>query len=241
MIDMTILFPVLNEEKRLVNGIEKTIQFLEKEKLFNYNLIIVDNGSTDKTGEIGKELTEKYTKVFYTKTDKEGVGIAFRHGVAITKTPYVGYMDIDLSTDLKHLYQVAEIFENNLKTKIINGSRIKGKTIGRKLHREITSRGLNIILKTLFKTKISDCISGFKFFERQILDELIVGSGNENSWFYVIEIMLRAEKKKIPIEEIPVIWTDDNINTKVKILKLIKLYLKNILRLFKELIILRKI
>jgi glycosyltransferase involved in cell wall biosynthesis len=241
MIDMTILFPVLNEEKRLVNGIEKAVQFLEQEKLFDYNLIIVDNGSTDKTSEIGRELTKKYTKVFYTKIDEKGVGIAFRHGMTMTKTRYVGYMDIDLSTDLKHLCQVAEIFENNLKTKIINGSRIKGKTIGRKLHREITSRGLNILLKILFRTKISDCISGFKFFERQILNELIAVSGNENSWFYIIEIMLRAEKKKISIEEIPVIWTDDNANTKVKILKLIKLYLKNILRLFKELIIRRKI
>jgi glycosyltransferase involved in cell wall biosynthesis len=241
MIDMTILFPVLNEEKRLVNGIEKTIRFLEEEKLFNYNLMIVDNGSTDKTSEIGNELTKKYTNVFYMRTDKEGVGIAFRQGINASKMKYVGYMDIDLSTDLKHLQQVAEIFENNLTIKIINGSRIKGKTIGRKLSREITSRGLNILLKILFQTKISDSISGFKFFERNILDELIAVSGNENSWFYIIELLLRAEKRKIPIEEIPVIWVDDNANTKVKVLKLIKLYLKNILRLFKELIILRKI
>ena len=233
MMTLTIAFPVYNEEKRLRDGVEKTVRFLNDNQLFDYRIIIVDNGSTDNTEQIGHSLQDQYPNVKYIRIGEKGVGVAFRKGLENCKSTYYGYMDIDLSTDLKHLIEVKQIFAENPDIKIINGSRNSrdSNVIGRKIGREITSRGLKWILKILFSMKIDDALCGFKFFDRETLLSLASVSSNENGWFYIIEIMLRAENRHIAIKEIPVVWTDD-YNTTVHVFKLIKEYLTQIIRLF---------
>lgn len=228
----TIMFPVYNEEKRLENGVRKTVEFL-KEHSLGYNLVIIDNGSTDATESIGEELEKEFPNVTYCKINEKGVGAAFRKGFEISDTEVFGYMDVDLSTKLEHLLQVEDIFKKDESVQIVNGSRIsKGsQVIGRKLGREITSRGLNIILKIFFRMKIKDSLCGFKFFKRDSLDCLMKQSSGENGWFYIVELLLRAERGKYKIEEIPVVWEDD-YNTTVKVFKLIIEYLRQIMRLF---------
>ncbi|HAZ05365.1 MAG TPA: glycosyltransferase, partial [Acetobacterium sp.] len=75
---VNILFPVLDEERRLEKGILKTLVFLKKNKLFDYQLTIIDNGSTDATEAISRRLCEKYKEVEYLKTPEKGVGVALR-------------------------------------------------------------------------------------------------------------------------------------------------------------------
>jgi glycosyltransferase involved in cell wall biosynthesis len=243
MLNMTIIFPVLNEEKRLTAGIERTVCFLEDKNIFNYTLLIVDNGSTDETEHIGKRLAEKYARVSYRKILERGVGAAFREGLTLTESEYVGYMDIDLSTDLQHLAEVARIFESDSAIEIINGSRLQKNSIirGRKLSRKITSRALCFLLKMCLGMKITDAVCGFKFFRRTTAEQLVSASGNEKGWFYCAELLIRAEKRKISIVEIPVIWNDDRNNTTVKVSKLIPEYIMQIIILFIKLIILRRI
>ena len=67
-----ILFPVLNEEIRLEKGITRTIEYLSKKdlKAYEWELTIVDNGSTDKTSEISKRLCTQYSCVHYIKTNQ---------------------------------------------------------------------------------------------------------------------------------------------------------------------------
>lgn len=55
---LVILFPVLNEELRLENGILKTIQYMDSQNYTDYELLIVDNGSVDRTKEIANNLCE---------------------------------------------------------------------------------------------------------------------------------------------------------------------------------------
>lgn len=233
-----ILFPVLNEEIRLEKGITRTIEYLSKKNLkaYEWELTIVDNGSTDKTSEISKRLCAQYSCVHYIKTNQKGVGLAFREGVKNTKSDIVGYMDIDLSTDLKHLLQMAEEFQKNKKIGIVNASRWKkgACTRGRKWYRNVTSHGLTIILKIFLKMKCTDSICGFKFFRREVVRSLMKEASEENGWFYLIELLIRAEKHHIYIKEIPVKWTEDD-NSKVKMLKTITNYLTQIFKLRKTL------
>ena len=64
-------------------------------------------------------------------------------------------------------------------------------------------------------------------------EELIAGSSQDNGWFYMIEVLLRAEKRGIRILDYPVDWQED-YNTTVKIFKTICNYLVQITRLFVE-------
>ena len=238
MFSLNILFPVLNEEKRLKKGIEETCSYMEDNFQCPYCLTIVDNGSTDRTEQISRELCEKYTHVRYLRLQEKGVGMASRAGVKNNDSDIVGYMDVDLSTDISHLKDMYHIFERDEAIQIVNASRLNKRShmSGRKWYRNITSYGLAFLIRGVFSVKSTDVICGFKFFRRETAEKLIAQSSVENGWFFIIEMLIRAERGGMKIYELPVTWQDDP-NTTVNVKKLVMNYLKNIVVLKKTLMI----
>lgn len=232
---LNILLPVYNEERRITKGVEGTIEFMESIGFDDYMITIEDNASKDRTEEIAHELCAKYPQLHYDRLEIKGVGAAFRNGVAGNTCDVVGYMDIDLSTDVKHLKQVIDIFSQNEDVVMVNGSRWSksSDTTGRKWYRNLSSYGLTFLLKLFLHMKASDSICGFKFFRKDFVEELIKESGDEAGWFYIIELLLRGERTGKKIVELPVRWQDDH-DSKVDYLKVIKNYLSNIRRLRKQ-------
>jgi len=236
MLSLNILFPVLNEERRLLNGIETTCRYMQEHFICNYTLTIIDNGSTDKTEEISQKLCDKYSFVHYIKTNQKGVGIAFKTGIEKNDADIVGYMDIDLSTDIRHLSDMYSVFSTKEDIEIVNASRLnkRSNTQGRKWYRNITSHGLAFLIRTIFHTKATDVICGFKFFRKNTAERLINETIPDNGWFYIIELLIRAERDNISIYELPVTWVDD-YDTTVHVKKLVIYYLKKIYALKKQL------
>ena len=97
--------------------------YLKENVTIPFQLMILDNGSDDETPEIGWELEEKYPEVTYVRINERGVGIAFRKGIELNNSDIVGYMDIDLSTDLKYLSKTIALFQENPELQYVNGSR----------------------------------------------------------------------------------------------------------------------
>ena len=225
-LSINLLFPVLNERLRLENGIERSMEYLRKNVTIPYQLTILDNGSDDETPEIGMDLDKKYPEVTYVRVGERGVGVAFRKGIGLNQCDIVGYMDIDLSTDLKYLSKTIEMFQNDPKLQYVNGSRFskESDTKGRKWYRKITSMGLVILLKSIFKMQATDAVCGFTWLRKDAAEELVKESSNDNGWFYTIEFLLRAERKGMKIYDMPVEWQED-YNTTVKIWRTIKNYL----------------
>ncbi len=240
--ELTIIFPVLNERLRLESGVTRTVEYLESIAYEDYEIIIVDNGSEDETPEIAHGLCEKYPRVRFEKINVRGVGAAFRRGVELSRGEIVGYMDIDLSTNIKHLGEAIHIFRVRPEVEYINGSRFAdaSDTKGRKWYRKITSQGLLILLKLFLGMKCTDAICGFTFLRRQRALQLIAGSSQDNGWFYMIEFLLRAEKRGIQVLDYPVDWQED-YNTTVKIFKTICNYMVQISRLWVEFYVKKRI
>ena len=232
---INIIFPVLNERLRLENGIRGTINFLKQIAFEDYRITIVDNGSEDETPQIAEKLCMEYPKVSYERINVRGVGAAFRRGIELNECEIVGYMDIDLSANIKHLGESIEIFKKDSSVQYINGSRFASEsdTKGRKWYRKITSKGLLILLKLFLSMKCTDAICGFTFMRKAVAEELVAASSQDNGWFYMIEVLLRAEKRGIKVLDYPVEWQED-YNTTVKIFKTVCNYLVQISRLFVE-------
>ena len=228
-LSINILFPVLNERLRLQNGIDKAMEYLRGNVDIPYSLTILDNGSEDETPEIGKALAEKYPEVSYVRVGERGVGVAFRKGISLNESALVGYMDIDLSTDIKYLGKTIRLFQERPELEYINGSRFakESDTRGRKWYRKITSMGLVFLLKVIFHMKATDAVCGFTFLRKETAERLAAACGNDNGWFYTIEFLLRAERMGIVIYDMPVEWQED-YNTTVKVWKTIKNYLVRI-------------
>ena len=228
-----ITIPILNEENTLAQQIKKTCAYIENnlKDIGSIRLILADNGSTDKTPEIARELEKILPGVEYLRLEQRGVGRALKASWTKSTADIVGYMDLDLATDLRHLRPALEtLIENN--AEVVTGSRLaKGaKVIGRKPIRNVTSFCFNYIVRLIFNTSFSDGMCGFKFLQRGTLEKLMDTGAKSDGWFFATEILVTADHLKYRVYDLPVIWTDDP-NSKVKIIKLTIEYLKAMLSL----------
>jgi glycosyltransferase involved in cell wall biosynthesis len=228
-----VTIPVLNEESRLKQGIENTVNFLNYHNKDNWMVVIADNGSTDNTQIISHALVEKYQNVSYLKIQQRGVGLALRTSWSQSSADVVGYMDVDLATDLGHLLEVEDKFHTG--DVIINGSRLLhgSKVNGRTILREVTSRSLNWLLKFILSVKFTDAMCGFKFIQKDLANKILQDIPSIPDWFVAAELLIRAEWSGIDVVELPVQWSDDP-NSKAKVGKLTIQYLRHIHRLSRE-------
>ena len=105
--------------------------------------------------------------------------------------------------------------------------------VGRKPLRELTSRGLDLLVRMAFGTKIRDTMCGFQFFRKEAVDILAGLSSSDHGWFYCAELLLRAGRLGMPLREIPVVWEDD-YRTTVHVGSTMKNYLERIAFLRKD-------
>lgn len=229
--EVEVIIPVLDEEETLNSQILKIAEYLREinnnDSTVHYYLTIADNGSKDSTAEIARNLAAQIPNLIkFHQVGERGVGLALKSSWSASTADIVGYMDLDLATDIKHLPQAISMIKNK-NCDVVYGSRLhkNSKVIGRTLKREITSRIFNLILKVYLSTRISDGMCGFKFLKRQHLDTLMNNGAISNGWFFCTEILVVADWKNLKLGELPVTWTDD-INSKVNILKLSIEYLK---------------
>jgi glycosyltransferase involved in cell wall biosynthesis len=232
-----VTFPVLNEEAQLENSILKTLDFCQLNQIENFELCIADNGSTDRTESIGRSLQSNLEQVKYLKLNQRGVGLALKSSWSQSQADYVGYMDLDLSTDLKHFKQVYDLVQQGTPYKLIVGSRLtKGaKVEKRTLLREIISRCFNFWLNLNLNVHFTDGMCGFKFIEKNLYDDLAQRFEFTDEWFFATELAVRAQWMGENILDLPVHWVDDpNSQSSARLVRLIVQYLIGIERLRKE-------
>jgi glycosyltransferase involved in cell wall biosynthesis len=232
--DITI--PVLNEEKTLVQQISLLHHFLcthfpDREQ---WKIVIADNGSTDDTWNLAIDLGQEFPEVQALKVPRRGVGLALKTSWMESQADLVGYMDLDMATDLHHFLQAynaiaLQQYDLVYATRLHSDSTV----IGRSLKREITSRVFNFILKIYLGTRFSDGMCGFKWLKRTHVESLIEAGAQSDGWFFSTELLAIAEWRKLQIYELPVKWTDDP-DSRVNIPNLARQYLAAMARLKKR-------
>jgi glycosyltransferase involved in cell wall biosynthesis len=224
--DVTI--PVLNEEPTLERQVRILHGFLSEHfpDTAQWQIIIADNGSTDNTPHIAAALGDELPEVKLVRVPEKGVGLALKTSWTQSKADMVGYMDLDLATDLQHFIQAYNAL-NSGDFDVVYGTRLHKRSVvvGRSLKREITSRVFNRIVKTRLGTRFSDGMCGFKWLLRKHVKPLMDGGAVSNGWFFSTELLAIAEWKGLRVCELPVKWTDDTTGSKVNIPRLAKQYL----------------
>lgn len=205
-----ITIPVYNEQVELEEHIEKLHDYCEKNLTdYDWHITIADNASTDNTPIIGAILAKKYPRISLFRLEQKGRGRAVKRVWSERQADFSSYMDLDLSTDLKHLPKLFEALQNG--SDIAIGSRLaKGaKVEGRTLLREIISRTLNFFfIQIFFHTHFSDAQCGFKAVTKEVVDGLIPYIF-DNDWFFDGELLIVGEKSGYKIYEEPVHWVDN--------------------------------
>jgi glycosyltransferase involved in cell wall biosynthesis len=193
---ISAFFPVLNEEDsvaRLTEDLSAILASCFKQ----YEVIIVNDGSTDSTGMIAEELCKKNNgcvRVIHHSSSK-GYGNALRAGFDAAKYELVFFTDGDYQFDMKDLNRVIPYIKDN---DIVIGYRQNRKD---SKHRIWLSRGYNLLVRMLFGLKLKDIDCSFKLFRRSALEKITIESGG---YFIDTEIMVKAKRQGLRIKEIGV-------------------------------------
>ncbi len=233
-----VTLPVLNEAATLERQVRILHRFLTEhfpEGRRQWQIVIADNGSTDETPRIALQLSDELPEVRLVRVPKRGVGLALKTSWTQSEADIVGYMDLDLATDLVHFLQAYNALSGE-GFDLVYGTRLhpRSKVIGRTLKREITSRVFNFIVRHYLGTRFSDGMCGFKWLKRRHLPRLLAGGAVSDGWFFSTELLAVAEWQGLNICELPIHWTDDTSSSKVNIPRLAQQYLKAMVALKKH-------
>jgi glycosyltransferase involved in cell wall biosynthesis len=223
-----IAIPVLNEERVLEPNVRRLIAYLRGQPL-RWSVVIVDNGSGDRTWEVASRLAAELPGVSARHLERRGRGLALRTAWRASRADIVAYMDVDLSTDLAcFLPLVAPLLTDF--SDIAIGSRLDPQSrVERSRKREILSRGYNLILRLVLRARYRDAQCGFKAMRRPVAADLINDIKDDN-WFFDTELLTLAERRGLRIVEVPVAWVEDP-DSRVNIGRTVLQDLRGVLRL----------
>lgn len=212
-----VAIPVLNEAQQLRGSIETLVSFLHTALPYEWRVVILDNGSTDGTGDIGRELAQRVPNVSYHQLAERGRGRALREVWSASEADICAYMDVDLSTNLNAFPSLIDAIANRGFDVAIGSRLMRGAQVKRSLKREMISRGYNGLVKTLFRNRFSDGQCGFKAIRSDVAKLLLPHVVNQN-WFFDTELLLLAERFGFSIAEVPVAWIED-LDSRVKLFR----------------------
>ncbi|KRX07297.1 hypothetical protein PPERSA_06912 [Pseudocohnilembus persalinus] len=160
----SVLLPTYNERENLPLIVKFIFDMAEKNNL-DFEIVIIDDNSEDKTAEVAKQLQDLYPKKIYLhqRPGKLGLGSAYQDGIKFASGNFIVLMDADLSHHPKYLPEFIKQ-QQLTNADIVTGTRYRpgGGVVGWDLIRKITSRGANFLAKTMLGSDCSDLTGSFR-------------------------------------------------------------------------------
>jgi len=204
---LSLVIPAYNEEARLPETLALVRDWIERQD-FSVEVLVVDDGSTDKTVELVEAFSERFPAVQVIKNAKnKGKGGVVQQGMLLAKGKWRLFMDADGATPID---EVAKMLAMTDSYEVIIGSRylhpgsIK---IKQPLRRRILSRAVNLVIQLAFLRGVRDTQCGFKLFSAKAAEDIFPRQ-EVNGWLFDVEIMTIARQLGYVIKEVPVDWYD---------------------------------
>lgn len=204
MDNFSIIIPVYNEEKIIVKNTKRLVKFLNKLRT-PYEIVICDNGSSDRTAEKGEMLQRRFPKkIKFIRVPERGVGNAFKKAVLAASYNNLISIDIDLAIDLDFIPKCLALLR---RYSIVLGSKSIG-TQQRPMYRKILSNGFIFLVRVMLGLKYADYSIGAKGYRKNDIIDFVQNGEVDYGSFYVTSLsyhIIRSNKKVI---EIPVVCND---------------------------------
>lgn len=230
---VSVTVPVFNEEMQLAKSVHRLIEFLTAQERLRWEIVIANNGSTDRTGEIAEQLAHGNGSVRVLHLEQKGRGGALKAAWLGSSADVLSYMDVDLSTDLAAFPALVDAVASGRFDLAIGSRLLPDSQVERGWKREFISRCYNRLVKALLHTRFSDAQCGFKAISQKAALELLP-LVEDTSWFFDTELLALAEKFGYRICELPVRWIEDP-DSRVKVLPTALADLRGLVRLRRDL------
>ncbi len=212
---LSVVIPSYNEMANLQKGVLDKVQHFLSNQKYSYEVIIVDDGSTDGSTEFVEKFVKDNSKFKLLKNNHTGKAGAVTKGVLSSSAEFILFTDMDQATPIEELDKVLSYFDKGYD--IVIGSR-NSKRKGAPFTRLIMARGM-ITLRTILVgiSGISDTQCGFKAFRNEVAKKLFRKISDINNGFgeisgskvsagFDVELLYLAQKMGYKIKEVPVSW-----------------------------------
>ncbi|MCX6811642.1 MAG: glycosyltransferase family 2 protein [Candidatus Berkelbacteria bacterium] len=204
---LSVILPAYDEEARIISSLERRHEYLEKQN-YSYEVLIVNDGSTDKTKELVLEKIKDWPrfKLIDNKVNR-GKGRVVKQGMLAARGKWRLFMDVDESVtlnEIERLWPYTQDFEIIIGSRYTKGGKV---TKNQPLIRRVISRGGNLLIQILVAWGIKDTQCGFKMFSGHAAKEIFPLQTMER-WSFDMELVAIAKKHGYKIKEVPVIWEE---------------------------------
>ena len=192
---VSIIIPAYNEERTIEEIISKVYNVS-----INKEIIVVNDGSQDRTSTIISNIKDKYNLKIINLEKNFGKGYAIRRGIGVSSGEIILTQDADLETDpAEYQKLLAPIIEG--KAKVVFGSRFLGSINNMNKFNYIGNKFLTFIANILYGIKITDEATVYKIFLKEVLDGIKLKS---NRFELCPELVAKIAKRKYKIFEVPI-------------------------------------
>ena len=209
---LSIIIPVYNEESTIIKVLNRIKENLENK--IKYEVIVINDGSTDKTGELLEKNTNLYNKLITNDTNK-GKGFSVKKGLENSTGTHITFQDADLEYNPKDLLKLQKIFQDFDADGVI-GSRFNYSDFTRthNLLNKFANNILTLIFNILYNTTFTDVYSCYFAFRKTLLnvDELKTSGFEQHA-----EILCKVIKRGDKFYEVPISYIGRNFSEGKKI------------------------
>lgn len=195
MLSLSVVIPAWNEEANVASALTQVSQVLQSLDL-DYEILLVNDGSRDRTGEIAKALIGQLPRLKVVEHyPNRGYGGALKAGFAQASKDSIAFFPSDNQFDF---HEIQKLLEKMNGAAIVTGYRAKRKDPP---IRRFNAFGWNLVVRLLFGYLARDVDCGFKVFRRKILDQVTLYS---NGAMIDTELLAGARARGYKIAEVPV-------------------------------------
>lgn len=208
---LSIIIPAYNEASRIPETLLDIDHHLSqyKKEIPSYEIIVVDNNSSDATSEIVRRFQTFINHISIISCEIQGKGAAVKKGMKEATGHIRLFMDADNSTSLNHFIHMQPHLHNAYDIVIASREHPDSKlSPPQPKYKQILGRGGNLLIQKILLEGLSDTQCGFKAFSHNAA-EILFNRLDTEGWGFDIEILARAQKHNFKIKEIPITWIND--------------------------------
>jgi glycosyltransferase involved in cell wall biosynthesis len=200
---ISIVVPAYNEADNIVDRVNKIKDTMESNNK-NYEVIVIDDGSTDATGiKVREEFSNNHSVRYSRHEPNMGKGYAIRKGFTLSKGELVGFIDADRDLHPSHLLEFERILNLNNADAVIGSKRHLDSIMYYPPIRRLYSNAYYHIVKLIFRLPIGDTQTGIKLFKRKAI-ETVYSKLRVNRFAFDLELLVLLKRAGFNIAEAPV-------------------------------------